>query len=100
MRFSFVLISLGTPIFIAKFECVAAWMRVRAADRKQPETYPARGRFSSELPAPSLGRLRAWTQTDDGLLVGREEFPSQLVNRRAADAVHQRQHLVEGPVRF
>src|SRR5437879_2171528 len=91
MRFSFVFISFGTPIFIANLEL---------RGQNKPETYLAEDCFSPAPPGPLTGGFLVRPQAHDRLRSRIEEFAGQLVNGLWLDRLDEGQHLVERPIRL
>src|SRR5256885_1499973 len=91
IRFSFVFISFGTPIFIANLELQG---------QNKRETYLAEDCFS---PAPSGFRSAGFLvgpQAHDRLGRRVKELAGELVNGLRLDRIDEGQHLIEGAIRL
>src|SRR5262245_56447340 len=79
MRFSFVLISFGTPIFMGSARSGVAGAVRRACHRSE---------------------LLAWSERHDGLSLRSEELARNLGDLLRGHRIDEREHLVEGAVGF
>src|SRR5436190_1121380 len=91
MRFSFVLISLGTPIFISNCELQG---------QNKPETYLAGGCFSPARSRRLFGWFHVGPKAHHRLSRRIEKLARELVHGFGLDRIDQGEHLIQGPVRL